>query len=80
MKQTAAKLGNTPAVARGSYVHPAVLEAYLDGSLRGALVDAAEEQEAPPPGADRREERAVVRLLRQRARQAARGKAARAAT
>ena len=25
-----------PAVARGSYVHPAVLEAYLDGSIRGA--------------------------------------------
>ena len=72
MKQTAARLGNTPAVARGSYVHPAVLDAYLDGSLRGALVDVAEAQEAPPPGADRAEERAVVRLLRQRARQAAR--------
>jgi DNA topoisomerase I len=70
MKETAARLGNTPAVARGSYVHPAVLETYLDGGLRGALVDAAEEQEAPPAGADRAEERAVVRLLRQRARQA----------
>jgi DNA topoisomerase-1 len=70
MKQTAARLGNTPAVARGSYVHPAVLDAYMDGNLRGALVDVAEEQEAPPPSADRAEERAVVRLLRQRARQA----------
>ena len=27
------RLGNTPAVARGSYVHPAVAEAYLDGQL-----------------------------------------------
>ncbi len=80
MRQTAARLGNTPAVARGSYVHPAVLDAYLDGSLRGALVDVAEEQEAPPPGADRVEERAVVRLLRQRARQAARKRRIRAAT
>jgi DNA topoisomerase I len=69
MRRTAARLGNTPAVARGSYVHPAVLEAYLDGSLPGALVDAAEEQEAPPVESDRDEERAVVRLLRQRARQ-----------
>ncbi len=72
MRRTAAHLGNTPAVARGSYVHPAVLDAYLDGSLRGALVDAAEEQEEPPLGADRSEELAVVRLLRQRERQAAR--------
>ena len=72
MRTTAAHLGNTPAVARGSYVHPAVLDAYLDGSLRGALVDAAEEQHEPPLGADRSEELAVVRLLRQRERQAAR--------
>jgi DNA topoisomerase-1 len=72
MRRTAARLGNTPTVARGSYVHPAVLEAYLDGSLRGALVDVAEEQEEPPVGADRAEEVAVVRLLRQRARDAAR--------
>jgi DNA topoisomerase-1 len=70
MRVTAAHLGNTPAVARGSYVHPAVLEAYLDGSLRGALVDAAEEQIEPPVGADRGEELAVIRLLRQRERDA----------
>ena len=80
MKQTAARLGNTPAVARGSYVHPAVLDAYLDGSLRGALVDVAEEQRTPPPGADRAEERAVARLLRQRARDGARKRRTTAAT
>jgi DNA topoisomerase-1 len=72
MRLTAAQLGNTPAVARGSYVHPAVLEAYLDGGLPGALVDAAEEQLEPPVGADRDEELAVVRLLRQREREASR--------
>jgi DNA topoisomerase IB len=27
---TAAKLGNTPTVARNAYVHPAVVETYLD--------------------------------------------------
>jgi DNA topoisomerase-1 len=31
MSSVAAKLGNTPAVARSSYVSPAVVEQYLDG-------------------------------------------------
>jgi DNA topoisomerase-1 len=70
MRATAERLGNTPAVARGSYVHPAVLEAYLDGTLGGALVDVAEEQDVPPTGADRSEEMAVLTLLRQRERDA----------
>ena len=66
IRQTADQLGNTPAVARGSYVHPAVLEAYLQGSIRGALVEAAEEQATPPTSATPREEAAVRALLRQR--------------
>ena len=66
IKVTADRLGNTPAVARGSYVHPAVLQAYLDGSLGGALVEWAEEEHDPPMRADRGEELEVVRLLRQR--------------
>jgi len=72
IRLTAERLGNTPAVARGSYVHPAVLDAYMDGSLGGALVDVAEEQDAPPTKADRNEEIAVVRVLKQRAREAGR--------
>jgi DNA topoisomerase-1 len=66
IRQTADRLGNTPAVARGSYVHPAVLDAYLTGSIRGALVQAAEEQTTPPTTATPREEAAVRSLLRQR--------------
>ena len=66
IRQTADRLGNTPAVARGSYVHPAVLEAYLAGSIRGALVKAAEDQDMPPTAASPREESAVRGLLRQR--------------
>jgi DNA topoisomerase-1 len=66
IRQTADRLGNTPAVARGSYVHPAVLEAYLAGSIRGALVEAAEEQSTPPTAATPAEEAAVRALLRQR--------------
>jgi DNA topoisomerase-1 len=33
MESVAARLGNTPAICRKSYVHPAVVDAYLDGSL-----------------------------------------------
>ncbi len=66
IKQTAGRLGNTAAVARASYVHPAVLEAYLDGHIEGALVEAAEEQATPPAGTTPDEEQAVVDLLRQR--------------
>ncbi|MBA2701730.1 MAG: DNA topoisomerase IB [Chloroflexi bacterium] len=66
MRETAGRLGNTPAVARRSYVHPAVLEAYLDGSIGGALVEAAEEATTPPEEATPAEEAAVSALLRQR--------------
>jgi DNA topoisomerase-1 len=65
VRQTARRLGNTPAVARGSYIHPALLQAYTDGRIAGALVEVAEEQADPPSGADPAEEAAVVRLLRQ---------------
>ena len=50
IRQTSERLGNTPAVARRSYVHPAILQAYLDGDIGDALVEAAEEQAAPPAG------------------------------
>ena len=66
MRDTADRLGNTPAVARSSYVHPAVIEAYLDGRIGGALVEAAEDDDAPPGPPTPAEERAVVRLLRRR--------------
>jgi DNA topoisomerase-1 len=66
IRQTAGALRNTPAVARRSYVHPAVLEAYMDGGIAGALVEAAEEQVAPPAEATPEEEAEVMALLRQR--------------
>src|SRR6185436_16180105 len=37
IKATAQSLGNTAAVCRKSYIHPAVIEAYLDGSLASKL-------------------------------------------
>jgi DNA topoisomerase-1 len=66
IRETAGWLGNTPAVARKSYVHPAVVEAYMNGRVGGALVEAAEEEQTPPPEATPAEEAAVVDLLTQR--------------
>jgi DNA topoisomerase-1 len=63
VKETALHLGNTPAVARRSYVHPAVVDAYLDGSFRSALLVAAEERVTPPSTTDRAEELEVIALL-----------------
>jgi DNA topoisomerase-1 len=33
MRETAERLGNTPAVARQAYVHPGVIEAYANGAV-----------------------------------------------
>jgi len=69
IQTTADGLGNTPAVARSAYVHPAVVDAYLDGRIRTALVEAAEETDQPPGATGPDEERAVVALLRARLRE-----------
>ena len=44
VKQVAKQLGNTPAVCRKCYIHPAVLESYLAGSLQLKWTNASEEQ------------------------------------
>lgn len=44
IEAVAGRLGNTPTICRKCYVHPAVIEAHLDGSLRDAL--------GPPPQDD----------------------------
>jgi DNA topoisomerase IB len=54
--QVAAILGNTPAVCRGSYIHPRVLEGWLDGRLQRAIAGVA----AHP----RQLEKALLRFLR----------------
>jgi DNA topoisomerase I len=79
IKTAAQNLGNTAAVARQAYVHPAVVDAYLDGRIRAALVRAAEDTD-DAPGATPGEERAVIALLRARLREDAarsRGRASR---
>jgi DNA topoisomerase-1 len=68
IRETAGLLGNTPAVCRKAYVHPVVVEAYLDGRLRGALLQAVEDDGTSPMETTPREEKAVVNLLRRRIR------------
>ncbi len=65
IKQVAKRLGNTPAVCRNCYIHPGVLEGYLNGNLRKTLeaVGAAlgQEEQAPEMW---RIEGMVMRFLR----------------
>lgn len=60
IKQVAKRLGNTPAICRKCYIHPAVLEGYLDGSLRKTLALVVKEDEPPEMW---RVERMVMRFL-----------------
>src|SRR5215207_3224517 len=66
--QVARRLGNTRAVCRKYYVHPAVIEAYLDGVVLGppAADGRAQARDAARPPGLRRDEIAVMELLRGR--------------
>jgi DNA topoisomerase-1 len=59
-------LGNTPAVCRKCYVHPAVLETYLDGNLIEGLKERTEEMLENSLGDLRSEEAAVLSFLREK--------------
>lgn len=65
IERVAARLGNTPTICRKCYVHPEVVNAYLDGSLMEAVED---EVEAELRELDRLkpEEVALLVLLRAR--------------
>ncbi|MGH7908164.1 MAG: DNA topoisomerase IB [Candidatus Binataceae bacterium] len=47
VRQVAQQLGNTPAVCRKCYIHPAVLEGYIDGALQPSL-DVVSAGDDPP--------------------------------
>jgi DNA topoisomerase-1 len=63
IERVAGRLGNTPTICRKCYVHPAVLDGYLEGSLAEEVEQAAQAElrreigELPP------EEAAVLALL-----------------
>lgn len=66
IKAVATKLGNTPAVCKKCYVHPAVLEAYLGGIPIAQAKAEVDEDIGHQVTALRKEERALLTLLEQR--------------
>jgi DNA topoisomerase-1 len=66
IESVAKRLGNTPSVCRKCYVHPAVLDAYMDGAELAALRARAEEEFEKELHALQPEEAAVLALLQER--------------
>lgn len=63
IKQVAERLGNTPAVCRKCYVHPAVLDRYLGGEMLKSIEKNVEEEIEHNPHELRREELDMLRLI-----------------
>jgi len=77
IERVASRLGNTPAICRKSYVHPEVLNAYLDGVTIAALKTRTEREIGEGLHGLDAEEGVVLGLLQQRlARQAETARAA----
>lgn len=66
IETVAKQLGNTPAICRKCYVHPAVMEAYLDGALAGIFRQRGSRTAAKESHALRAEEAAVLAFLEKR--------------
>ena len=66
VESVAQRLGNTPSICRKCYVHPAVIESYLDGTMLHALQQRAQEGLMHELHALRPEEAAVLALLQER--------------
>ncbi|UVW27385.1 DNA topoisomerase IB [Massilia sp. H6] len=68
IESVAEKLGNTPSICRKCYVHPAVLEAYLEGTVLEVLRERTEQKLQDDLHALQPEEAAVLAMLQQRLR------------
>jgi DNA topoisomerase-1 len=66
IETVAEKLGNTPSVCRKCYVHPAVLDSYMDGTMVEGLLARAEQGLAEDLQDLEPEEAAVLAMLTQR--------------
>src|SRR5690606_28233592 len=66
VERVAERLGNTPAVSRKSYIHPAVIDTYLDGTMLEMLRARTEEELVRELPNLSPEEAAVMTLLQQR--------------
>ena len=67
IKTVAERLGNTPSVCRKCYVHPQVIETYLDGAMVKAFEKHVKKEVARSPHALRREELDLLHLLEEKA-------------
>ena len=79
IERVAARLGNTPTICRKCYVHPEVLDCYLEGGLLLEVKDAAEASLRDDLDSLKPEEAAVLTLLQARLRRDAEGAAGRKA-
>ena len=66
IEKVAGRLGNTPTICRKCYVHPEVLNSYMDGNLVLELKSQAESELVGAIGSLKPEEAAVLALLRGR--------------
>jgi DNA topoisomerase-1 len=64
IKATAHSLGNTPAVCRKSYIHPAIIAAYLDGTLIPKLNECKGKVSSNSTSRLRPKEAALLRFLK----------------
>jgi len=67
IKTIAERLGNTPAVCRKCYVHPEIINSYMEGAMSGMLLERAVSRRSSGTRL-RPEEAAVLRLLKARIR------------
>ncbi|GJE29310.1 DNA topoisomerase IB [Methylobacterium organophilum] len=66
IEAVASRLGNTPTICRKCYVHPEILDCYLEGALLFQVKEAVEDELANGLYALKPEEAAVLGLLRTR--------------
>lgn len=65
VESVAHRLGNTPSVCRKCYVHPAIIDAYMDGSTIHSVKDLIEQEMTQATRDLQPEEAAVLGLLQQ---------------
>jgi DNA topoisomerase-1 len=74
VESVAKELGNTPAICRKCYVHPDIVDSYLDGGLVDVLKHRAEDELADPQSGLKQDEALVLTILRDRLQRASSSK------
>jgi DNA topoisomerase-1 len=66
IKHVSGQLGNRPAICRKYYVHPVVIQTFLEGKLRDTLEDVVEQKDSGDDSGLQKLEAQVLRLLKGR--------------